>query len=92
MRRRSGGLDAHPPITDARGGRNRDGWHDAHRGRGVRILALAVFVRGLVISQDRPWHGVATGVCLTLAALTTPRTYRFLMGFRRRRAPTNHAQ
>ena len=31
-----GGLDAHPPITDARGGRNRDGWHDAHRGRGVR--------------------------------------------------------
>ena len=45
---------------------------------GFELMALAVFVRGLVADRDALTHGMAAGALLTLAMLTTPRTYPFV--------------
>ena len=47
----------------------------------LEMFGLAVFVHG-VTYQRRPWlHGVASGALLAAAALTTPRTFPFMLGF-----------
>ena len=48
---------------------------------GFEILSLAVFVRGLVVERGGLWYGAGAGGLLTLAALTTPRTYPFIVAF-----------
>jgi hypothetical protein len=48
---------------------------------GLELLALAVYVRGLTDPDRLPWHGAAAGVLLLAAALTTPRTYPFIVAF-----------
>jgi hypothetical protein len=48
---------------------------------GLATLGLAVFVRGLNASTRRLQHGVVAGILLTMAALTTPRTYPVIFGF-----------
>lgn len=45
---------------------------------GLELLGLAVLARGLA-GRRRPWkHGIAGGVLLASAALTTPRTFPFM--------------
>ena len=45
------------------------------------MFGLAMFVHGITY-QRRPWlHGVASGGFLVAAALTTPRTFPFMLGF-----------
>jgi hypothetical protein len=48
---------------------------------GFEAMALATFVGGLATGRGRAWFGAAAGAFLTLAALTTPRTYPFIAGF-----------
>ena len=48
---------------------------------GLELLALAVFVRGMVLERRHRCHGAAAGLLLALAALTTPRTYPFIAAF-----------
>jgi hypothetical protein len=48
---------------------------------GLELMALAVFVHGLSTQRAATTHGVAAGVLLALAALTTPRTYPFVAAF-----------
>lgn len=48
---------------------------------GLEMFALALFVHGL-LHQRRPYlHGIASGTVLAGAALTTPRTFPFVLGF-----------
>jgi hypothetical protein len=48
---------------------------------GFEMLALAVFVRGLRATDRSLWYGAGAGALLSLAALTTPRTYLFIAAF-----------
>ena len=48
---------------------------------GFEMFALALFVHGL-LHQRRPYlHGIASGAVLAGAALSTPRTFPFILGF-----------
>ena len=48
---------------------------------GLEMFALAVFVHGVTFER-RPWlHGAASGAVLAAAALSTPRTFPFVLGF-----------
>ena len=47
----------------------------------LEMFGLAIFVHGITYER-RPWlHGVASGAILAAAALTTPRTFPFMLGF-----------
>jgi len=47
----------------------------------LEMFGLAIFVHGITYKR-RPWlHGVASGAILAAAALTTPRTFPFMLGF-----------
>ncbi len=48
---------------------------------GCEMLALASFVRGFDRRRGGVRHGLAAGVWLSLAALTTPRSYPFVFAF-----------
>jgi hypothetical protein len=48
---------------------------------GFEMMALAVFVCGLRAERRRAWYGAGAGALLSLAALTTPRTYLFIAAF-----------
>lgn len=48
---------------------------------GLELLSLSVCVRGLVERNSPVSHGAGAGAALTLAALTTPRTYPFVFAF-----------
>jgi hypothetical protein len=48
---------------------------------GLEVAAMAMFAAGLTRESRSVWHGACAGVLLTLAALTTPRSYPFIVGF-----------
>lgn len=48
---------------------------------GFEVLALAAFVKDFDRRRSGAGNGVAAGMCLALAALTTPRSYPFLCAF-----------
>lgn len=48
---------------------------------GFEVLALAAFVHGPARETGDVRNGAAAGLCLALAALTTPRTYPFIFAF-----------
>ena len=48
---------------------------------GLQVLALAAFVTDFEDDSKTAQYGAMTGVCLALAALTTPRSYPFIFAF-----------